>query len=283
MRVGKEEEAAVETLMPIGVFARASRLSIRVLRNYDRLGLLSPARVDPDTGYRSYAVGQFARAELIRTLRDLDVPLAEIAAIVAADATGDRDSIRTAIERHRARVLDRSARLAHIAERLDAMLADAAPAPVYERHRDVQPTARVLIRTRVDDLAAVIGPAYADLFTALAAQQVAAAGPAGARYFGDDPDDDLDVELFIPVDRPVRAHGRVAPGELPAALLAATVHTGGYDSVCVAYHSLGRWIAEHGRELAGPAEERYLVPPGPGSAPADLCTELAWPIRVAQT
>jgi DNA-binding transcriptional MerR regulator len=48
--------------MPIGVFARATRLSIRALRNYDRSGLLRPAEVDPDTGYRRYAVDQFARA-----------------------------------------------------------------------------------------------------------------------------------------------------------------------------------------------------------------------------
>lgn len=56
-------------LMPIGVFARATRLSVRVLRNYDRLGLLVPAWVDPDTGYRRYDVDQFPRAGLVRRLR----------------------------------------------------------------------------------------------------------------------------------------------------------------------------------------------------------------------
>ena len=40
--------------MPIGPFAAASRLSPRALRLYDENGLLAPARVDPDSGYRYY-------------------------------------------------------------------------------------------------------------------------------------------------------------------------------------------------------------------------------------
>jgi hypothetical protein len=46
------------TLLSIGEFARLSRLSAKALRRYDQLGLLKPARVDPDSGYRWYAAGQ---------------------------------------------------------------------------------------------------------------------------------------------------------------------------------------------------------------------------------
>jgi DNA-binding transcriptional MerR regulator len=41
-------------------------IGTRVLRNYDRLGLLVPERVDPETGYRRYGVDQFPRAGLVR-------------------------------------------------------------------------------------------------------------------------------------------------------------------------------------------------------------------------
>jgi effector-binding domain-containing protein len=78
-----------------------------------------------------------------------------------------------------------------------------------------------------------------------------------------------------PTDRDDRA------GQLPGCLLAATVHEGGYDEVEIAYQSLGRWIAEHDRALAGPAEERYLTPPAPGVRSAALRTEIAWPVRPA--
>ena len=54
-------------LMGIGEFARLSRLSRlspKALRLCHELGLLSPARVDPDSGYRWYAAGQLERARL---------------------------------------------------------------------------------------------------------------------------------------------------------------------------------------------------------------------------
>jgi protein phosphatase len=72
-------------LMSIGEFARQSRLSQKALRLYDELGLLPPARVDPDSGYRSYEVGQLERARLVTTLRQIGVPLAEIKVVIGLE------------------------------------------------------------------------------------------------------------------------------------------------------------------------------------------------------
>ncbi|WP_261957089.1 MerR family transcriptional regulator [Streptomyces nigrescens] len=65
-------------LLTIGAFARASRLSPKALRLYDELGLLTPARVDPHSGYRHYAPAQLERARLVAWLRRLGMPLARI-------------------------------------------------------------------------------------------------------------------------------------------------------------------------------------------------------------
>lgn len=69
-------------LMSIGEFARRSRLSPKALRLYDKLGLLPPARVDADLGYRFYEAAQLERARLVAALRQLQVPLAEIKAVL---------------------------------------------------------------------------------------------------------------------------------------------------------------------------------------------------------
>ncbi len=71
--------------MSIGEFARHSRLSPKALRLYDELGLLEPARVDEDSGYRYYSASQLERAGLIAALRQLQIPLAEIKSIVSLD------------------------------------------------------------------------------------------------------------------------------------------------------------------------------------------------------
>src|SRR5581483_11905262 len=69
------ESLDTRSLMPIGRFARLTGLSVKALRHYDELGLLPPAAVDPETGYRSYATAQVERAEAIRLLRQLELPL----------------------------------------------------------------------------------------------------------------------------------------------------------------------------------------------------------------
>jgi len=65
-------------LLTIGAFARAARLSPKALRLYDELGLLRPAAVDGESGYRFYDPAQLERARLIAWLRRLGMPLARV-------------------------------------------------------------------------------------------------------------------------------------------------------------------------------------------------------------
>jgi DNA-binding transcriptional MerR regulator len=76
----------MRSVLTIGEFATLSHLSVRTLRRDHGTGLLEPAAIDPVTGYRYYSAEQIPRAQVIRRLRDLDVPLAEVKAILA---TGD--------------------------------------------------------------------------------------------------------------------------------------------------------------------------------------------------
>ena len=97
----------MDDLLPIGRFARLAGLSIGALRHYHELGLLEPARVDPDTSYRSYARAQLDDARLIARLRELDLALPEIRAILGADAS-DR---RRLLGAHRSRLMALEARV----------------------------------------------------------------------------------------------------------------------------------------------------------------------------
>jgi DNA-binding transcriptional MerR regulator len=71
-------------LLSIGEFAAATQLSPKALRLYDEQQLLAPARIEPN-GYRSYRVEQVPRGRLIRTLREMDLSLADIGSVVALD------------------------------------------------------------------------------------------------------------------------------------------------------------------------------------------------------
>ncbi|MGA4849733.1 MerR family transcriptional regulator [Streptomyces sp. G5(2025)] len=81
-------------LLTIGAFAKASRLSPKALRLYDELGLLTPARVDPASGYRLYAPEQLDQARLVAWLRRLGMPLARIQHVRTLDDAAAAQEIR---------------------------------------------------------------------------------------------------------------------------------------------------------------------------------------------
>jgi DNA-binding transcriptional MerR regulator len=111
-------------LMSIGRFARLTGLTVKALRHYDELGLLPPAAVDADTGYRSYGVGQVRRAETIRALRRLELPLDDIAALIATD---DPELVRRVLVDHQRRTAIRSSELKLLLQGLQPLIDGKEP------------------------------------------------------------------------------------------------------------------------------------------------------------
>jgi DNA-binding transcriptional MerR regulator len=107
-------------LESIGRFARSTGLSIGALRHYAEIGLLEPAAIDAATGYRYYRPDQADAARLIATLRELDVGLPTIAAMLAG-TDDDRDR---AIRDHLARTEAAAWRLQLLAHRLRMLIAE---------------------------------------------------------------------------------------------------------------------------------------------------------------
>jgi DNA-binding transcriptional MerR regulator len=94
--------------LTIGEFATLTHLSVRTLRRYHEAGLLEPASVDAATGYRYYTAEQIPPAQVIHRLRQLDVPLAEVKAILATDDPRRRADLVTAHLRRLEENLDRT-------------------------------------------------------------------------------------------------------------------------------------------------------------------------------
>jgi DNA-binding transcriptional MerR regulator len=103
--------APVNDLLVIGRFARLSGLGVGALRHYDDLGLLPPAEVDRFTGYRRYRRDQLATARTIARLRDLEVPLETVRAVIATDDPAERDRL---LGEHRVRIEARIHRLERV-------------------------------------------------------------------------------------------------------------------------------------------------------------------------
>jgi DNA-binding transcriptional MerR regulator len=106
-------------LMTIGRFARITGLTVKALRHYDEVGLLRPAAVDSETGYRSYSSEQVRRAERIRTLRRLELPIDDVATLVETD---DPALIHRVLVDHQRRTAVRSAELRVVLQALQPLI-----------------------------------------------------------------------------------------------------------------------------------------------------------------
>jgi effector-binding domain-containing protein len=267
-------------LLPIGMFSRAVLISPKSLRDYHEAGLLTPAVVDPRTGYRGYRPTQIGAAAVIRELRALDVPLAEIAEVLAAR---DPDVTRAVLAAHRDRVRAEADRIRRIADTLDGLLADPGSVTrlaVVERDRPATRVVAIGALIAESGFAPFLDAAYPRLFGFLAARGVEPAGPVGALYPGDHfSDEPVEVAAFVPVDVPVAGDGEVEPRVLPAGRLAVATFVGPYEELATAYRAVGSWLA--GKELTtdGPLTETYLVGPDSGLPASEYRTEIAWPVR----
>jgi DNA-binding transcriptional MerR regulator len=129
-------ENGPQASLSIGRLARASGLSVKAIRHYERMGLLAPHEVDPSTGYRRYIASQVETARTIRRLRELNVPLARIRTILDA---ADPAATRRELEEHLGQVESESWRLQRIVHRLRRTL-DDEQRKEQEMAKDVEPS-----------------------------------------------------------------------------------------------------------------------------------------------
>jgi len=268
----------MRNLLPIGRFSEMCRLSIPALRHYDELGLLQPAIVDPDTGYRYYSMAQAVDADRIRTLRLLEMPLPEIRSILS----GDPAHTKQILEGHRNRLREQADRQRHAIALLDSMLREEPPMTyeIHLRETRPQPAASIQGHAAWTEIGSFVAGAVMEVYGVVGDQGMRLAGPPYTAYHNADSSEaQIDLEVGVPVDEPIEPAGRALPATLPGGLVATTIHAGPYEDVGAAYRALGKWVQEHWHETAGPPREVYLNNPTQVQDPGGLRTEIVWPIR----
>lgn len=125
----------MDELMAIGRFARLSGLSVGTLRHYDAVGLLRPADVDGDTGYRRYRSDQLPQARAIRRLRELELSLDEIREVLATGDLGLLQEHRARLERTIWRHQRAAYKLKRLIEGEDDLMAE--PQTIDTDHRSL--------------------------------------------------------------------------------------------------------------------------------------------------
>ena len=268
----------MSVLLTIGEFSRMTHLSVKALRHYDDLGLLSPAEVDRSSGYRRYATGQVPIAQVIRRFRDLDMPLEEIRSVLNTPDVAARDQ---AVLVHLQRMQETLAQTQATVASLQALLDGNRPTLPVE-YRSVPAIHAVAIRGIVDwdDAEPWLNEALAELDGTVDSQSSGRTGPDSALYSGEFFETHVgEVTAFVPVEDGIATAGRVERVEIPAADVAVLVHSGPFGDLDQAYGALGTFVAERVLSVDGPIREHYLVTADDTDDPAAYRTEVCWPIR----
>lgn len=261
------------TLIPIGQFSRVSRLSVKSLRNYHESGLLTPALVDPQSGYRYYRLSQLPRADAIRSLRIVGMPLAQVGEMLDGD---DPEQVLTSHLTSLSAQLDDLHRKSLLVRRLLDRQEYAVPHEVTVKSLPAQSAAVHRTTTTMADIFDDIPAGFGHVLAGLSVQGIEPAGvPFTVLHQPPDADTPGDIAMCVPVATDgVDASTLV---DIPAAVVAALVHHGPYDDMGRSYAAVAAWVHERGHRLVGPTREVYLNSPD-DVAEADLATELLFPI-----
>ena len=108
-------------MLKIGAQARRAQVTVKTLHHYDDIGLLKPAHVDAQTGYRYYTPEQEDRLNRILALKDLGLSLEQIGHMLARDLTeaAMRDILQAKHAELRAQLRDVQSRLTRVETHLN--------------------------------------------------------------------------------------------------------------------------------------------------------------------
>ena len=252
-------------MLSIGEFARLGEVSVRTLRHYDEIGLLLPAHVDPDTGYRGYAAAQLGQLHRIVALKELGLSLAQARQLL--------DGI-TVEELHGMLLLRRAQLEQQLAEH-ERQLSGVAARLRYIESEGAMPADDITVR-KIPGLGVVAVASKSQTFNT--ANIVAAVnrsavqmdgmeirklvGATGPLLIFFETENDEEVTVYVgleveaePTDLPSPVEYRVLP-EIEAAVAvrsgpAASIYPG-------VYHDLVRWVEEHGYQPDGTNRNVWL-------------------------
>jgi DNA-binding transcriptional MerR regulator len=272
-------------MFTIGEFSRITGITVKALRFYHDQGLLTPASVDPRTGYRYYDERNVERARAIALLRRLEFPVDQIKAVLSQD---DRDgALLEAMERHKRILETRIGNYRQAVRSIDAFLIQERQASVMSEQRigtveEKDVAAMLIAGVRMRGRYAECGKGFAQIGRKLGRQ---IAGKAMLLHYDDEyREEDADFEACMPL-RPLKKSppAGIAVRELPAGRCVTLLHLGPYDEMGRSYEVLFKYVKKKGYRPILPTREVYLKGPGMifKGNPKNYLTEIQVPVETA--
>ncbi len=261
-------------MLSIGEFSRLGRVSPRMLRHYDALGLLRPVLI-AENGYRFYDQRQLAELQRIRQLNDYGFPLSQVKELLALP----QRELTDRLHQRRLEAYRQLNRQRALLRQLEADILRMEDSTIMQEKYHVilmeDPAQKVVSLRKTIDVSQ-IHSLFQQLRQQLADRGLKLAGPTQSLYHGREFSyERMDIEA-----QAVVAQDGLGIGEKPAQLCACVVHQGPYEQIHYAYDALTAWLAQNpDYQVCGPAIERYLKDEASVSDPEELETGILFPVK----
>jgi len=272
-------------MFTVGEFSKIAQVSKRLLRYYDEIGLLPPARIDEPTGRRFYSAGQMPTLNRILALKDLGFSLEEIQQLVQDGVSSDDMESMLLLKKTEIEHLIQSEleRIHRIESRLYAIQNADRPLNVVMKQTTMQPVLSTRLvaqsfQTALDTMIALRArlpenKRYGLCFCICQEENVSVC------------DMDLEIGCFVeahehaPValSKQIKLHYRYLPA---VEHIATSVVTGPLERILVGYAQIGKWAELNGYRTLGMPREVTLQLPKIADA-SDLITEVQFAVERA--
>jgi len=247
-------------MFSIGEFSKLTQLTVKTLRFYHEEGLLIPAFIDPDTGYRYYGSGQVETARAITYLRSLEFSINDIKELLSHAAD---DDLLKVLERQQAAIKERIKKLRKAALSIDHFILEERQAremsqtanQVQEKKLEPILVAGIRMQGKYSDC----GSAFARIGRSLG--RFICGKPLLLHYDAEYKEAAADFEACLPVRQQKVAAG-IAVRELPGGRCVWLIHQGPYDQLGRSYARVFEYINDRKYRPTLPTREVYLKGPG---------------------
>ena len=259
MEMNKEhlpfEKKTSDTLYKIGMFAAINHITVKTLRFYEEQGLLMPALIHPETGYRYYTLSQMAVLHQITALKQAGFTLEEIARI---NSGADEEAV---LMKKKSELLAKIAELTKQIAAVDGYLSEkrgGLSVPVLIKTVPETTVAYMSVRLKAYDGRFDRMPEMGELM------EKAGCTCALPEYcFTNYPEPgfretDIPVEICEAVVEAKEETGDLKFKTLPEIQAACVFHKGSYRTFSESYEAVLRYIEENGYEIAGEIRESYI-------------------------
>lgn len=263
----------------IGMFSKLGRVTIKTLRHYDEEGLLAPAYVDEENGYRYYTTDQLFRLNKIVALRQMGFSISEIGDIV------DGRNVSAILEMRKAELTTELEQAEDRLFRLENYMLEQK-----EGYRMQYQAVIKEIPACTVFAAEYVLPSYSSLMQVMPAlgEKVSEANPGiqcvqpdycfNVYLDGEYKEHDVHVEICQAVTSRGKDGDGVVFKDLPAVTVASVLHKGDYAALGAAYAYAMQWVEQNGYRITGPVRESYIDGIWNKDSVSDWLTEIQMPV-----